>query len=293
MKLFFLYIMSSYNFMDELQNDKIKSSLIKVQALQKEYEVTLRQYQEAVQNFIMNLQSKSSLKTDKNVYTALKGRSWWGTTGLSERSVSTQKECENMCASSSKCSGATFNPVKRYCWTRSGESMITPGRNDDYALITQQKASVSAMIYLNQKLLDLNKEITNELKNINPEVKEQYNETNIKQKELALSYDYLLEQKIALDKELREYYSIDEEENNQSIYVNQQSMSFKIWIMITCLVLLLMIYQFFVGVLPSISLTFWLLVIIILIMLTYTLSYPAGFIMWLILFFVIFIIKTS
>ena len=64
MKLFFLYIMSSYNFINELQNDKIKSSLIKVQALQKEYEVTLHQYQEAVQNFITNLQSEKSSKTN-------------------------------------------------------------------------------------------------------------------------------------------------------------------------------------------------------------------------------------
>jgi hypothetical protein len=293
MKLFFLYIMSSYNFMDELQNDKIKSSLIKVQALQKEYEVTLQQYQEAVQNFIINLQSNSSLKNEKNVFTALKGRSWWGATGLSEGSVSTQKECENMCANSSKCSGATFNPVKRYCWTRSGESMITAGRDDDYALITQQKTALSVMKYLNQRLLDLNREITNELKNIGPEIKEQYDEKNIKQKQLASSYVHLLEQKIAVDKELREYYSIDEEENNQSMYVNQQNMSFRIWRLIACLVLLLMIYQFFSEYLPPISTTNWVLTITILTILTYTSSYPASFIMILILLLVIFLIKSS
>ena len=39
--LFFVYIM------DEMNNDKIKSAVIKFEALQKEYEVTLQQYQES------------------------------------------------------------------------------------------------------------------------------------------------------------------------------------------------------------------------------------------------------
>jgi hypothetical protein len=291
MKLFFLYIMSSYNFINELQNDKIKSSLIKVQALQKEYEVTLQQYQEAVQNFITNLQSTKS--NTKKTFTALKGRTWWGASGLSEGSVSTQEECENMCANSSKCSGATFNPVKRYCWTRSGDSMITAGRDDDYALITQQTADLSVMKYLNQRLLDLNQEITNELQNINPEVKEQYDEKNIKQEQLMSSYNYLLEQKIELDKELREYYSIEQEENNQSIFVNQQNLSFRFWVLLTCLVVLLMIYQFFSGELPPISITIPLITIIVLIIFTYNLSHPSGFVIWIIFLLFVFLVKSG
>ena len=360
--------MSSY----EIQNDKIKSALIKVETLQKEYEVTLQQYQEAVKNFVSNLQSESekpclnyqkdskgisqdcynkiwkdqgcltqapnadtdwaksqtldglvndsylwATLTDDNhrkgcydestnyttntspiypntsIFTALKGRTWWGTAGLSEGTVSTQEECENMCASSSQCSGATFNPVKRYCWTRSGESAITVGRDDDYALITQQKAALSVMKYLNQRLLDLNKEITNELQNINPEVEQQYEEKNTKQQQLETSYNTLLGQKIALDKELQEYYSIGEEENNQSIFVNQQNLSFRFWVLITCLILLLMIKQLFGLESPPISITIWLLIIIVLIILTYSLSSPSGFVMLFIFLLVIFLIKTS
>jgi hypothetical protein len=260
--------MSSY----EIPNDKIKSALIKVQLLQEEYEVTLQQYQEAGQNFITNLQSKTLSNPETNKFTALKGRSWWGTTGLKEGEVSSQQECENMCANSIECSGATFNPVKRYCWTRSGESTITVGNDDDYALISQQKSALSIMKYLNDKLLDLNREMTNELQNINPDVEQQYDEKNIKHKQLTSSYDILLKQKIALDKELQEYYSIVGEENNQYLFVNQQNMSLRFWIIITCLVLSLMIYQFFTGNLPFNSITIWLLIIIVLIILTYSLS---------------------
>jgi hypothetical protein len=281
--------MNSYNFINEIQNDKIKSTLIKVETLQKEYEVTLQQYQESGKNYITSLQTNSST----NVFTALKGRTWWGTKGLSEGTVESQEECENMCANSSECSGATFNPVKRYCWTRSGEADISIGNDDTYALITQQKAALSVMKYLNDKLLDLNKQISEQLQNINPEVRKQYEEKNQKQQELNESYNKLLEQKIELDKQLQEYYSIDQEEGNQYIYVNQQNVSFRFWVLITCLILLITIKQIFGAGSPPISMTIWLLIIIVLIILTYSLSTPSGFLMWFILLVYIFLSKSG
>jgi hypothetical protein len=289
MKLFFLYIMSSYNFINELQNDKIKSSLIKVQVLQREYEITLRQYQEAIQNFITVLRSE----TKKNTFTAVDGSAWLGTSELSQGSVSTQEECENMCANSTQCSGATFSPVQRYCWTRSGESMISSGYDGYYALVTPEKAALSVMKNLNERLLYLNEKITNEFQNINPEVKEQYDEQNIKQEQLVSSYNHLLQQKIELDKELREYYSIGEEESNQLLFVNQQNLSFRFWVLLTCLVVLIMIYQFFSGELPPLSITIPLIIIIVLIILTYNLSHPSGFLIWFIFFIIIFLVKSG
>jgi len=279
--------MNSYNFINEIQNDKIKSTLIKVETLQKEYEVTLQQYQEAGKNYITSLQSVSSnpsnnTNTNSNL-TALKGRGWWGISGLSEGSVNTQEECENMCTSSDKCSGATFNPVKKYCWTRTGDSNITPALDDDYALVPKQTAALSIMKYLNERLLTLNKEIAEQLQNINPEVRQQYEDKNKKQQELNASYNKLLEQKIELDKQLQEYYSVEQEENNQSIYVSQQNISYRFWVLITALVILITIKRIFGSESPPILMTIWIFIIIILIILTYSLSTPAGFLMWFVL----------
>lgn len=357
---------------NEIQNDKIKSTLIKVETLQKEYEVTLQQYQEAGKNYITSLQSVSSnpcsnykgsdtsisqecynkiwadqgcitpgpsatndwakaqtldglvydsylwatmtdadhrrgcygdstnyttntspVYPNSSNFTALRGRTWWGTAGLSEGTVNTQEECENMCANSDKCSGATFNPVKRYCWTRTGDNGITAGLDTDYALVTQQKAALSVMKYLNERLLTLNQQIANELQNINPEVRQQYEEKNQKQQELNQSYNKLLEQKIELDKQLQEYYSIDQEENNQSIYVTQQNVSFRFWVLITALVVLITIKRIFGSENPPISITIWVLIIILLIILTYSLSTPAGFLVWFILLVSMILMKSG
>jgi hypothetical protein len=309
--------------MDEINNDKIKSAVIKVEALQKEYEVTLQQYQESGKNLINNLQSGNSnpcanyrrdstgisqecyekiwadqgctnldsvdansdwpkaqtldtlvndsflwatltddthrkgcygdstnfttntepIYPDTNLFTALKGRTWWGTSGLKEGTVSTQQECEDMCANTTQCSGATFNPVKRYCWARSGDSTITVGKPDDYALITSKKEILSTMKFLNQRLLDLNKEITNELRNINPEVQQQYNEKNLTQEQLNVSYDKLLEQNQSIKKDLEQHYSIEQEENNQTLFVNKEGLYYKLWIFLTFIVVFITIKQ--------------------------------------------------
>lgn len=276
---------------NEIQNDKIKSTLIKVETLQKEYEVTLQQYQEAGKNYITSLQSKPS-ETSKNDFSALKGRTWWGTSGLSEGTVETQEECENMCANSEKCSGATFNPVKRYCWTRTGESTITIGKDNDYALITIQKEALLTMKQLNRQLLIINQKIANELKNINPEVVKQYEEKNKTQQQLSISYNKLLEQKIELDKQLQENYSIQQEEDNQLMNVSQENMYYRFWVLITCLVLLILIKRLFAFETAPMSIIIWLMIIIVLIILTYTLSSPSGFKIWFIIIMAIFLMNT-
>lgn len=272
----------------EIQSDKIKASLIKVEALQKEYEVTLQQYQEAVKNYIAALQSTSTVQ-----FTALKGRTWWGTGGVNEGAANTKEECETMCANSSNCSGATFNPVKRYCWTRSGDNSITAGETDDYALVPKQKAALNIMKTLNDKLLSINEEISNELKNVNPEVEEQMREKQIKQQELNKSYQSLLEQKIEVEQQLQEYYSIEQENENQSLYANQQSTTMRFWVLITAIIILITIKKMYGSDNPPLSVTIWFLILIILIILTYSLNSPAGFVTWFVLILVVILMKTG
>ncbi len=310
--------------MDKINNDKLKSVVIKVKALQQEYEVTLQQYQESGQNLINYLQidnnnpcrnyTKDSIGISQKCYekiwadqgctnftsvnansnlvknqtldrvvndsflkatatdnasrvtcygnsnrfttnnspiypntilfNALKGKNWWGTSRLKEGTVSTQKECEDMCANSSECSGATFNPVQRRCWTRTGNAPITSGQDHEYALIlTTKQEMLSTMKYLNERLLDLNNEITNELRNITPELIQQYNANASIQQQLNVSYDQLLEQNIALKEDLEENYSLEQEVKNQTLFVNKENIYFKLWMLFTFIIVFITIIQ--------------------------------------------------
>ena len=273
---------------NEIQNDKLQEAIIKVETLQKEYEVTLQQYQEAVKNYTNTIDT-----IDKNTFVALKGRAWWGSSGLKEGTVSTQNECESMCAADTKCTGATFNPVKKYCWTRSGDGKLSPGEDNDYALLTKQKAALGLANSLNDRLLAINTEITALLRDINPQVNEQKQEINKKQLQLENSYQKLLENKLDIEKQLQEYYSVDQENENQSLFVSQKNTLMRFWVLITCLVLMFTIRKIYGADKLPFLFVFWLLAIIIMIILSYGLSRPSGFMILLMFVFLIVLINTQ
>jgi hypothetical protein len=271
-------------------NNNIKSSLIKVETLQKEYDVILNKYKEASKNYINALETNTD--NAKNVkYTALKGRSWWGKSGIKEGKVSNKKECEAMCAIDSKCSGATFNPVKRYCWTREGDGNVVVGDDNNYALIPKKKALLAIMKNLNNQLLELNAKITSEMINLNPDVSEQKSDINKKQKKLNSTYQKLLLQQMELEKQMQEYNSIEEQNDNQFLYTSQQTVSMRFWVLITCLIVFITLLKMYGTDNPPISITFWLLIIIVLIILTYTLRSPSGFFMWFIIIVIVVLFK--
>jgi hypothetical protein len=269
-------------------NDTIDSTLLVIETLQKEYDVTLQQYQEAVNNYISLLETNTGKE-----YTALKGRAWWGTNALSEKRVDTQKDCENMCAASEQCSGATFNTVSRYCWTRSGNSSLTVGQDEDYALITKIKASLETMNYLNNKLLGLNKQISEQIASIQPLVDADQQINSEQQQNLESNYEKLLEQNIEVNKQLEEYYSVDEARENEELFVKQENGIYKIWIIITGLVLIFTIRKLIGSENPSVSAVFWIIVLILLVVLTYGLNRPSGFFIWFMVLMIIIFMKTN
>jgi hypothetical protein len=226
---------------EQINKEDMNKTLLKLEILQKEYEVVLKQYQEACNNYITILENKmlENKKTnDSTNFVSLKGRTWWGTAPDKEGTVQSQKECEDMCAQSKECSGATFNPVKRYCWTRKGETKLTVGRENDYALITKEKEILSTMKHLNEKLVDIHAEIIKIYYETNPTLSKLYDERVEKQQKLQQMYEKLIEHKVEIDGQLTKYNSINMENMNQDIYVNQQSLSYNLWFLLAIIIVL-------------------------------------------------------
>lgn len=279
--------------MNEIQNDKTNEALIKLQALQKEYDVVLQQYEEAVKNYITTLQSTSTSNSTNTTFTALKGRTWWGTQGVAEGIVDSQEQCEAMCAQSSVCTGATFNPVKRYCWARGGDGRLTPGQDDDYALIPQQRAALTNMKGLNDKLISLNNEIMTIVQDQQPQVEAQKQEQNNKYVKLSDSYQHLLEQKVAMEKQLQEYNSIEEDYENQNLYATQQNMAYSNWTIIAIAVVIITIKKMYGSSSVSVNMIFWVVMLVLLFRLSFNLGQPSGFLVWFILLMIIILMQTG
>lgn len=253
--------------------DKNNDMLIKLEALEKEYEVTLNQYQEALNTYI------ASLKQPKS-FVSLKGRAYWGTKGLTQGAADSEAVCESMCKADSKCTGATYNEKQHYCWVRQGKSTVTTTTDDSYAILTQDKALLARLQYFNTKLTDLSKQIMDNLYVIKPYLKETNNENDEKHKQIRLHYVSLKQQQRDIEKELAEYMALENEYQSQQLYANQNNISLRIWVLITCIILLVTLKKMLGLESFPISVLFWLGIICLLIILSFSLTQPAGFLMW-------------
>jgi hypothetical protein len=146
---------------------------------------------------------------------------------------------------------------------------------------------------LNEKLLNINDAISNEFKNIDPTVKQQMKLKQIKQTQLNKSYQHLLDQKIQMEKQLQEYYSIQQNYDNQTLFVNKHFTSMRFWILLTCILIIITLRRMYGSDIPPLFIVIWFFIIIILIVLTYTLNTAAGFVMWSIIIMIIFLIQTG
>jgi len=284
-------------------SDDIKPSIIKIETLEKEYIVVLKQYEEYYNTYINNLKTQSegqtsntntNTNTNTTEFVELKGRTYWGKYGLKEASIKTAKECETMCASDLTCTGATFNQSKRYCWTRAGDGNITAGSDTDIAIIPKLRQDLSILKRLNEKLIYINMQINNELDKIYPIVEEDIRLKNKKQKQLKNYYGVLLDEKIKLEKTLREYETIEEQYENNFLSVVSQNSSLRVWTLIS-LIVFFITFKNLLGknTNPNMTVIFWMVILILFIALSTNLTTPQGFMMWTILLLIVFLVKIN
>lgn len=183
-----------------------------------------------------NAEATYSLGKD---FAMMPGRTWWGTHGIKEGTVNSKDECVSMCASDENCTGATFNPVKRYCWTRGGDGAISAGLPDDNALIPKLKSVMLILNGLNGKLMSVNNELRAETKKINPIIKEEKQANQEKQQKFDLYYNDLSDDKLEMAKLLNDYNSVDSDLNNQTLFVEQQNLSYRLWFLLAFILFLI------------------------------------------------------
>jgi hypothetical protein len=336
-------------------DDAINNSIIKIETLEKEYDLFLKQYQEAYKNYInllntssnpcekYKLESKSVSQecynkiwsdqkctteapdvtsdwhknqtydglvndsylwstltdadhrkgcygdtTDYNTsleptyslgkeFAELQGRTWWGTYGIKEGAASTKEECISMCASDSNCTGATFNPVKRYCWARGGDGTISTGTADDSALIPKLKSTMLILNRLNDKLMSINDELREETKKITPKIKEEKEANDQKLQKFDEYYNQLNVDKKEMAKLLNQYNSVDADLDSQTLFVNQQNLSFRIWALASVVLCLAVFKKMNGSASPSADMLINIAFVGSIAMLIFSISKPTGY----------------
>ena len=295
------------------------STILNLQVLESEFNLVMKQYEQAQMNFISSLQAQGVLTDDnvncgewaarepsectvnpnymlsmckkscqkylttaQNKYVSLQGRTFWGTGGLKEGNVTSEDQCKALCSSDPLCSGATYNPDKAYCWTRSGKGDVAIGLGSDYALISEVAENATVMQELNERLTGLNQQIGDALNQVKPEVDKQMSEKNAKKDSLQVIYNQLLADRQNIDAMVKEYQMINQQYVDNSLYVVQANSSYTLWLIFALVIIFFTIKLMFFPNVDSapIRIIFWAVIIVLFVIVTTRLNSAPGFFLW-------------
>ena len=153
--------------------------------------------------------------------TEIKGQAFWGTGALNEKTVSSVDECKALCSADSLCTGATYNPDKKYCWTRSGDGKPLVALPNDSALIPASVYQLNNMKALNKMLLDINKQIIVLINDSQPLYDSQQKEQDEKMIIININNDRLKKERDEFEARIKEHTDMDKAIYESSMYANK------------------------------------------------------------------------
>ncbi len=95
------------------------------------------------------------------LYATIPNATYWGQMGLNEGAAYSPSECLVDCYSKPACTGATYDSDTNYCWIRTGDGRIAPGKTNQTAVIKKTILYQTQLKDLNAKLQQLDDQIMN------------------------------------------------------------------------------------------------------------------------------------
>lgn len=160
------------------QTDQVSARL---KILSDQFMATLAQYQTAQADYKTLMDSQAAAATappidpsaNANVngtigatvagtaelYATMPHSTYWGQMGLSEGTAHTPTECLADCYNKPACTGATFDADTNYCWIRTGDGRVAPGKTNQTAIVKKTILYRDRVNILTQKLEHLRGEI--------------------------------------------------------------------------------------------------------------------------------------
>ena len=182
--------------------------------------------------------------------TEIKGATFWGTGKLNEGQATSIEQCKAMCSADSSCTGATYNPDKAYCWTRTGEGPINTSIPNDYAIIPENLKYLKVIQGLSEQLTNINQKILKTINKGEPLYSDQ--ELQRRQQTVILNQNYkkLMIEREKVEKTIKKYQDLNKSQNQGEIFISQNYSKF-----IVLIIIILIIVFLFVKILPSMAST--------------------------------------
>lgn len=178
--------------------------------------------------------------------TTISGSTYWGTTGVGFNNSATLQECQASCSNTPGCTGATFNGTAHgqpMCWLRGGDGNIAGGLESDYAIVPEGEKLLQIIQGINQQLTSVNQQIQQQTTNGQPLYDTQTTQRNLQNAALINQFIQLTQEREKINQMLNEYQTLDTEQEQGSIMINQNYYSF-ILLLGLAVVFIVVLYKF-------------------------------------------------
>jgi hypothetical protein len=190
-----------------------------------------------------NSSTQPEYKLNTVPMTNVKGTAFWGTSPLSQSTVSTVGECQALCSKTDGCSGATYNETTSLCSLRKGDGDIMSGSPTDYSIVPKAQSLLKIVKNINDKLTQLNEKIQKLSQSAETKFDSQSEQRTSSNTDLINQYTNLVGEREKIQKMLNEYQTLDEQHIQGNIHISQNYYSF-ILLMILAVLVIFLLYKF-------------------------------------------------
>ena len=207
-----------------------KKTAMDLEKLKKEYSLQLNAYKQAVADYANNLKQNTN-KDSLSKYATIPEKAFWGTGSAGNDSYHakvTVEKCKALCASNSKCTGATFIPSSTgdtTCFLRTGEGDLSPG-SYYVGIIPESQKYLLTVESINKQLIKTNKQIQQIIKQSKPVYDSIKIKSQAQNKELIKGYTQLIGERDKIEEMLKAYQDLDESEKEGEITITKNYYSY-------------------------------------------------------------------
>jgi hypothetical protein len=172
-----------------------------------------------------------------------KGQAFWGTYGIKEGNAKSIQECSALCSANSRCTGATFNPDKRYCWIRGGEGTPIPALRNDYAIIPKSKKLLEISDSINRQINDVNKKMQKKIDQLYSIYGKQIEKRDTNNYSLIDQYETLNAERKKIEDIIKEYQTLEQNQDESSIYITKNYFLFFVFFLIVFIAAIILAFS--------------------------------------------------
>jgi hypothetical protein len=172
----------------------------------------------------------------------IKGQAFWGTHGLTGVNSNSLQECSALCSSDNRCTGATFNPDKRLCWTRGGPGSTMPALPNDYAIIPKSKQLLDISDSINRQINNVNRQMQIRIDQLYSIYGRQIEKRNSNDYNLINEYNNLNSERKKINEIIKEYQTLEQTENESSIFISKNYYLFFTFLLVSFLTIIVLYF---------------------------------------------------